>query len=295
MYNAHVIVASLVNGALLGLVYALVAIGFTLLMGVMRYVNFAHGQLMMLTMFVALFLFQSVHIDPFLAIPLDVIASVLLSLLIYFVIGRRALSGGEPAQIIATLGLMLLIQNIVTLIWGPTGQAVTISYTTSVYHLFTLSISRPLLWAAAVSVVVVLALFFLLQRTEIGKAIRATAFNPTAATLMGINPRAVFLGAMLLAGALEAIAGGAIMPISVISPFVGFDFLLKAFVIVVMTGMGQIGGALVVSIGYGMLESVANLFIGSQLSTAAIFMVLIVTMLARPAGFFGRRGVEHVG
>lgn len=294
MYTYEVLLQTLVSGGLMGFVYALIAIGFTLLLGVVRYVNFAHGQLTMLAMYLGYFAYEQFGIGPYLSAAAIVPLILLISAIVYLAIGRKALAGGEPAQVLSTIGLLLIFQSLVILIWGPTDRAVTLPYSTAVYVLPGLRISQPLVWAAGIAVVLVLALFYFLGQTDLGKAIRATASNQTGALLAGIRTRYVFLGAMLIAGGLEAAAGIVITPIAVVSPLAGFAFILKAFVIVVLSGLGSVGGALVVSLGLGVVEAMANLLIGSKLSTAAIFLLLILMMLARPAGLFSKAPAEYV-
>lgn len=293
MYSLETLLLTGISGALLGLVYALIAIGFTLLLGVIGYVNFAHGQLTMLAMYFVFIANESFGLDPFLAAPIVVLLCVALAGGIYASVGRQALVAAESTQVLVTIGLLLLIQSVAVLIWGPTGRTLRLPYETSVYEVLGLRLSSPLVWAAAVSLAGVLAVLYFLRRTDSGTAMRATAANTIGASLSGINTTRVFLAAMLLAGALEGLAGSIIAPLTLISPVIGFSFILKAFVIVVVSGMGSVGGALVVAVGLGIVEAYANLTVGSQLATATIFAVLIVAMLVRPAGLFATRRLEY--
>lgn len=294
MYSSDVLIQALINGALLGLVYALVAIGFTLLLGVMNYTNFAHGQLTMLAMYLAFVAYTQFGVDPFLAgvVTVPVIAAI--AALIYFTVGRKAVRSPESTQVLSTIGLLLIFQSVAILIWGPTDRAVDLPYSNAVFEILGVRVSHPLAWAAGVALAVVAAVMLFLRWTYMGKALRATASNRTGAVLAGVNADRVFMGAMVLAGTLEGIAGTVIMPISVVTPFAGFAFILKAFVIVVVSGLGSVGGALIVSIGLGLVEGIANLAIGSKLSTAVIFLVLITSMILRPQGLFSRGATEHV-
>jgi branched-chain amino acid transport system permease protein len=168
------------------------------------------------------------------------------------------------------------------------------SFSNDVYQFGGIRISQPITWAAGIAIVTVVVLVSFLERTDSGKAMRATAQNPAAAALVGINPRRVYLTAIVIAATLEGIAGATIAPVSVISPFAGFAFILKAFVVVVIAGLGRVAGALYVGVLLGVVEALANLYIGSELATATIFGLLIVALLVRPQGLFTRVSREYV-
>jgi branched-chain amino acid transport system permease protein len=289
-----VVVQSIMGGLLIGCVYALVAIGFTILLGVVRYTNFAHGQLVMAAMFFSFTGLVTLKMNPLAVAVLSVLACSLLAAATYAGLGRFAVQRPEGTQVVATIGLLLIFQSGATLLYGPTARAGTTSYSNDVYSAFGIRISQPGTWAAFVSVVAVGVLMFFLHRTDFGRAMRATAENQMAAKLMGINTRRVYLAALVLAGTLEGLAGALMAPISVVSPFTGFSFILKAFVIVVIAGLGRVGGALVVGIALGIVEALTNLYIGSELATAVVFIILIAALLFRPQGILGGARAELV-
>lgn len=278
----------------MGCVYALIAIGFTLLIGVVRYTNFAHGQLVMVAMFLYFTGVTTLGWPPLLVAVVVVVGCALLSTLLYGTVTRFAVQRPESTQVVVTLGLLLIFQSLATLLYGPTARAVQTSFSNSVYQIGDIRISQPVTWAAATAIVTVLLLVAFLDRTDTGTAMRAIAQNPTAASLVGINPRRIFFIAFVIAATLEGIAGATIAPVSVISPFAGFTFILKAFVVVVIAGLGRVAGALYVGIGLGVVEALADLYIGSELATATIFGLLIVALLIRPQGLFTRVGREYV-
>jgi branched-chain amino acid transport system permease protein len=278
----------------MGCVYGLIAIGFTLLLGVVRYTNFAHGQLVMVAMFLYLTGVTTLGWPPFLVAIVVVVVCGLLSATLYGGVTRFAIHRQESTQVVVTLGLLLIFQSVTTLLYGPTARAVETSFSNSVYQIGDIRISQPITWAAGIAIVSVVVLVSFLERTDAGKAMRATAQNPAAAALVGINPRRVYFTAIVIAATLEGIAGAAVAPVSVISPFAGFTFILKAFVVVVIAGLGRVAGALYVGVGLGVVESLANLYIGSELATATIFGLLIVALLIRPQGLFTRVSREYV-
>lgn len=294
MIGFDVVAQSIVGGLLIGCVYALIAIGFTILLGVVRYTNFAHGQLVMAAMFVSFTGLVTWGMNPLLVTIAAVLACALLAAVTYGALGRFAVQRPEGTQVVATIGLLLIFQSAATLIYGPTARAGSTSYSNDVYSAFGLRISQPGTWAAIVSVIAVGALMFFLHQTDFGRAMRATAENQTAAKLMGINTRRVYLAALVLAGSLEGLAGALLAPTNVVSPFTGFTFILKAFVIVVIAGLGRVGGALIVGIALGVVEALTNLYIGSELATAMVFVILIAALLFRPQGILGGARAELV-
>lgn len=294
MFGWDVVAQSIASGLLIGCVYALVAIGFTILLGVVRYVNFAHGQLVMVAMFLSFTGLVTWRLSPVLVILAAVVACALIAAVVYGSLGRFAVNRPEGTQVVATIGLLLVFQSAATLAYGPTARASTTSYSNDVYTVASVMISKPGTWAAVVSVLAVAILMYFLHQTDFGRSMRATAENQMAAKLMGIHTRRIYLAALVLAGALEGLAGALLAPTLVVSPFTGFTFILKAFTIVVIAGLGRVGGALVIGVALGVIEALTNLYIGSELATAAVFVVLIAALLFRPQGILGGARAELV-
>lgn len=293
MFAGHVFVQSLMSGLALGLVYSLVAMGFTLTTGVMNYVNFAHGQLTMLAMYVVYVAATSYQLDPFLSIFIAVPVVAVFAAVIFLITGRWAVRRAHGSQILATIGVLLIIQSVASLIFGADTRVVAPSYETASYHIGQASLSKPLMWGALIALVSAILIFLLLRRTHLGRVLRATADNTTGALLCGINASRTYLVAMLIAAALEGIAGGIFMVIGVVSPNVGFNYMLRAFVIAVVAGLGSIAGAAILSLVYGVLESFANLEFGSQWSTIFVFGVLVLSIAVRPSGLFPAKAVRR--
>lgn len=289
-----VVTQTVVSGLLMGCVYALIAIGFTLLLGVVRYTNFAHGQLVMTAMFLYLTGVTTWQFQPLIVIVAVIVACVLLATLVYAAVTRFAIQRPESTQVVTTLALLLVFQSVATLLYGPTALAINTSFSNAIYRFGEIRISQPITWAAAVAIVAIAGLVLFLDRTDFGRAIKATSQNPVAASLVGINPKRVYLAAILIAASFEGLAGVLIAPVSVVSPVVGFNYILKAFVIVVIAGLGRVAGALFVGVGLGLVEALSNLYIGSEMATAVVFGLLILSLLLRPQGLFAKAGGERV-
>lgn len=294
MVLGHVLGEALIGGVAIGLVYAVVAMGFTLTTGVMNYMNFAHGQLTMLAMYGVYVCATSLRFDPFLSGFLVVPAICVLAAVIYLLIGSWASKRTDHgSHILATLGVLLAIQSVTSLIWRSDTRVVTTSYITSTYHLGSLTLSKTHMWGGLIALVSMIGVFLLLRRTHFGRVLRATADNNTGAVLSGVHVGRTYLLAMVISAALEAIAGVVFMVTGVVDPTIGFDYMLRAFVIAVVAGLGSIGGAVILGVVYGLLEAFANLEFGSQWSTIFVFAIMVGLVVLRPSGLFGGRGVRR--
>ncbi|WP_324716005.1 branched-chain amino acid ABC transporter permease [Carboxydochorda subterranea] len=279
------------SGLLTGGLYALVGIGLSLIFGVMRVVNFAHGEFLALGMYGALLLFNRWHVDPF--------ASVLAILPAGFVLGygveRGLLSplarAPEQSLILMTVGLGLILSNLLLFAFGAHPQSIYTAYSTATFHVGGVSLSRALSASFGVTVLVIALLYYLLLRTELGRAIRATAQNPQAAELQGIDTariRAVVFG---LGVALAAVAGTLMLPILYVIPTIGGVFTLKAFVVTVLGGMGNVAGAIGGGLLLGLAESLGATYVSSGYRDAFGLLAFLLVLLARPAGLFGKSRV----
>ncbi|MBE3599269.1 MAG: branched-chain amino acid ABC transporter permease [Limnochordaceae bacterium] len=279
------------SGLLTGGLYALVGIGLSLIFGVMRVVNFAHGEFLALGMYGALLLFNRWHVDPF--------ASVLAILPAGFVLGYGVERGllaplaraPEQALILMTVGLGLILSNVLLFAFGAHPQSIYTAYSTATFHVGGVSLSRALSASFGVTVLVIGLLYYLLLRTELGRAIRATAQNPQAAELQGIDTariRAVVFG---LGVALAAVAGTLMLPILYVIPTIGGVFTLKAFVVTVLGGMGNVAGAIGGGLLLGLAESLGATYVSSGYRDAFGLLAFLLVLLARPAGLFGKSRV----
>ncbi|MBI5066899.1 MAG: branched-chain amino acid ABC transporter permease [Deltaproteobacteria bacterium] len=285
-----VFLQSLLSGVLVGGVYALIGIGLTIIFGVMRIINFAHGDLLMVGMYLTFFIFTLLGIDPFLSILVSIPLMFLLGAFLQKVFINRVLNALPQNQILLTIGLGLVMSNTAMLLFTSDYRILTTSYSSGSVSLGGLSISTPLLLSFLITAAITAFLYWFLLKTDIGQAIRATAQDRDAAQLMGINVKRMSVLATGLGAALAGTAGALISPTYYIYPQVGSAFTLKAFVIVVLGGMGSIIGATMGGIIIGVTESLAAVtpFIGSGLKEAVVFLLFLLVLLFRPAGLLGK-------
>jgi len=267
---------AVINGLLIGGIYALVSIGVTLIFGVVKIVNFAQGEFVMIGMYISFFLANQFGIDP------------LLSLVQHFLI-RRVLGPNDMPQIFLTFALSLLLLNLALMLFSANYRTVHTSYSDEAFHVGGLYIPVAKLIAFVVAMVLSGALWVFLHTTDLGKAMRAAAQNRDVATLMGINPNRVFCVALGIALALAGAAGSLLMPFYSAYPFVGQVFVLMAFVAVVLGTLGNVIGALVASLMMGVAESLGIQFVGADSGLIVVFAMLLLTLAFKPTGLGGGR------
>ena len=284
-----------INGLLLGGIYSLISIGLTLIFGVTRIINFAHGEFLMLAMYVAFWLFQLAGVDPYLSLlavtPMLFIAGLISERLVIHPI----LEAPSSMQIFATVGLSVAMQNAALFLWTADYRTIKTAYSTKTIMVSDILISFPRLIAFGATVLISWGLFLYLKKTYTGKAIRAVAQNRTASTLMGINIRKIYLFTFGLGTALVGIAGALLMPIYYVFPTVGGLFVLTAFVVVVLGGLGNMTGAFVGGLIIGLVESYSGFFLATQLKEAVYFIIFILVLVLKPSGLYGIVGAEEMG
>ncbi|HEX9015163.1 MAG TPA: branched-chain amino acid ABC transporter permease [Chloroflexota bacterium] len=283
-----------VSGLLLGGVYALISIGLTLIFGVMRVVNFAHGEFLMIAMYATFWLFHLYGLDPYLSIFIVTALLFVVGALTQATIVRPILRGSPSMQIFATVGLSIVLQNAALLFWKGDYRSVDTAYSRAVLSVGPLQVGLSRLTAFLVALAITVALFYFLKNTYLGKAIRCVAQNRTAALLMGINISRVNLITFGIGTALVGIAGAVLMPIYPTFPTVGTYFVLIAFVVVVLGGMGNVTGAFLGGLIIGLVEAFSGFYVPA-LKEAIYFVVFILVLLIRPTGLFGVVGAEEVG
>lgn len=278
---------TLISGILMGGIYALVSIGLTLIFGVMNVVNFAHGEFLMLAMYLTYWLFHYFHLDPYLAIFLVTPALFIVGVLTQKLIMQYLVDKEHYTQIFATVGLSIAMANAALFFWKADYRMVKTSYTTSVIEVGQLVVSYPRLVSFLVAIAITFLLFVFLKYTYLGKAIRATSQDNQGAKLMGVNIRRVYVITLGIGSACVGVAGALLMPIYYAFPNVGLQFVLIAFVCVVLGGMGNITGAFFGGLIIGLVESFSGFFIGPDLKEAVYFIVFILVLLIKPSGLFG--------
>jgi branched-chain amino acid transport system permease protein len=284
-----VLAQAVVNGLLIGGVYALVSIGVTLIFGVVKIVNFAQGEFVMIGMYISFFLATYLGVDPLLSLFVSMPVLFVTGLLIQHFLIRRVLALGDMPQIFLTFALSLLLVNVALLLFTANYRTVETPYSYSALHIGPIYIAVAKLIAFAVAMVLSAALWVFLRLTDLGKAMRAAAQNPDVAMLMGINPDRVFAVAVGIALALAGAAGSLLMPFYPAYPLVGQVFVLMAFVAVVLGTLGNVAGALIASLMMGVAESLGIQFVGADSGLIVVFLMLLVTLALRPNGLFGAR------
>jgi branched-chain amino acid transport system permease protein len=283
----NVFFQSLISGILIGGVYALIGIGLTIIFGVMRVINFAHGDLLMLGMYATYFLFSLLHIDPFVSIIVVIPLMFLFGAFLQKVFINRALNALPQNQILLTIGLGLVMSNSVMLAFTSDYRILTTTYSSSSDTVMGISISEPLMYSFIITAAITAILYWFLYRTDMGQAIRATAQDREAAQLMGINVKRMGTIAFGIGTALAGTAGALISPTYYIFPQVGSVFTLKAFVITVLGGMGSIVGAMLGGVLIGVAESVGGVYLGSGWKDVIVFVLFLLVLLFKPSGLLG--------
>ncbi|MBK8725727.1 MAG: branched-chain amino acid ABC transporter permease [Holophagaceae bacterium] len=283
-----VFLQSLISGILLGGVYALIGTGLTLIFGVMRVINFAHGDIQMVGMYLTYLLFVHAGIDPFVSVLITFPLMFLFGGLIQKVFINRVLDALPQNQILLTIGLGLIMSNTAMLIFTSDYKILTTSYSSGSVKLGGISISQPMTISFLITVAVTAALWWFLKKTDTGQAIRATAQDRDAAQLMGINVKRMSIIAFGLGSSLVATAGALIAPTYYIYPQVGAAFTLKAFVITVLGGMGSIVGAALGGIIIGISESMGAAYIGAGWKDVVVFALFLLVLLLKPSGLMGK-------
>jgi len=284
-----------VSTTLLGGIYALIAVGLTLIFGVMRVVNFAHGEFLMLGMYLAFWAFTLVHFDPYLTLVLALPLLFVAGWISYRLVMRPVIHAGHNVHVFTTVGLSIALQNTALVLWTADSQFVRTSYYAHVIRVGGAALNIAQLAAFAVSVLLTGALFAFLRWSYTGKVMRATAQDRHAASLMGIDTGRIFALTWAVGVACVGAAGVLLAPIYPVYPTAGLQFVLIAYVAVVLGGLGDMGGALLASFVVAAVEVVGSYVIGTAWKEVLYLLLFIAVLVVRPAGLFGQRGAETVG
>ena len=289
MLSSAILFTAVLNGLMTGAVYALVALGLTLIYGVLHIINFAHGALLTAAMFGAFFAHRLLGLDPYLAaIGLTPLFYLLGYGLQRFVIGPAA-HGEDHNILLVTLGLAVVIENALLYVFRADTRTINLPYAFDVVEIGSAFVAVPRIVAAGVVVVVAVALWAIMQWTDTGKAIRAVAKEKLGAELSGIDVAHIYAVTFGLGTACLAIAACLLIPTYYVNPHAGNAFVLIAFTVVVLGGMGSVPGALIGGLFVGVVESLSGFFLGESLGQIGIFVMFILMLLFRPSGLFGAR------
>lgn len=283
---------SLANGITVGALYGLTAIGLSLIFGVMRILNIAHGEFLMLGGYAAFWMFTLNNIDPFLALPLVAIGLFLLGAGVYKVVfsGIARLHGELRlnSSLLVAFGLFLIFPQIATALWTGDERGITPAYSGMAFEVLGTRFGYVPMAGLLVAIVVTFGLQLFLSKTYFGKSVKGTAENWKAARLMGINVDRTYLLTFALGAAIAGVSGILVGLTQAVAPFVGMHWTLKALIVVVLAGMGSIGGTLAAGIIIGIAEAVSRIFIGPY-SVVIGLVIFLLMLMFRPQGLFGKR------
>ncbi len=293
MFDASILLSALLNGLTTGAVYALIALGLTLIYGVLHIINFAHGASLMMALYGVYALKERWGIDPYVALPIMVPAMFVLGYAMQRIVINRASHGKDENILLVTLGLSIVMENFALLFFKSDTRTIETAYTLTTVAIGPESaqvmVSLPKLVAFAGALVVSALLSVILQRTDLGRAIRAVAKEKQGARLMGIDVEHVYAMCFGLGLACLGAAACFLLPAYYVNPQVGNGFVMVAFTVVVLGGMGSFAGALLGGLLIGVVESFGGLFLGESLGQVGIFVIFIGVLLLRPEGLFGAK------
>jgi branched-chain amino acid transport system permease protein len=285
----------LVNGLLLGGIYALISIGLTLIFGVVRVINFAHGEFLMISMYISYYCYSLLGLNPY--------WSLLINFPLMFVIGmgmdqiiiRPLRNAPAYMQVFATVGLSILLINLVLFIFTGDYRAIDLPFAKEVVQVGGIYLNYPRLIIFSATVLITVLLYLFLKNTDIGKQIRAIAQNRTAARLMGFKLNRIYMITFGIGSGLVGIAGGLITPVYYVYPTVGVYFVLTAFVVVVLGGMGNMTGAFLGGLIIGIVDSLSGYYIDPSLKETVYYVIFVLVLIFRPSGLMGLVGAEEMG
>jgi len=287
--DSGILFASVLNGLTTGAVYALIALGLTLIYGVLHIINFAHGAALMMALYGVYFLHQKAGLDPYAALPVMVAAMFAAGYLLYrFVIGKAS-HGKDENILLVTLGIAIVLENLALLLWQSDTRSIETAYTFSTVAIGSALIAVPKVVAFGGALLATAVLLAVIGLTDLGRAIRACARERQGAKLVGIDVEHVFAMSFGIGLACLGAAACFLLPAYYVNPQVGNGFVLIAFTIVVLGGMGSFVGALAGGFLIGVVESVGGLWLGESLGQIGIFVIFIAVLLFRPQGLFGIR------
>jgi branched-chain amino acid transport system permease protein len=289
---------TLASGILVGGLYGLFSSGLTLIFGITRVINFAHGDFVTLGMFGAVLLFTSLGLSPLLGIVPVAVVSFLLGAVVHRVLVRRTLSipgisavDAQHGQLVLTLAVSILISNLLLMAFGPSPRAVQ-GVLPAVYDVFGVFIAQARLVSFVIALAVFLVLYHLLQRTLYGKAIRATVDDRDMAAMVGIDPNKVYAVSFSVGIMLTGVAGCVLATYYPVTPTTGANFLIIAFVTVVMGGLGNVVGAFVAGLLVGVIQQLTAIYVAVDLQDVGLFLAFVLVLVLRPQGILAGRGAH---
>ncbi|MCX8027232.1 MAG: branched-chain amino acid ABC transporter permease [Thermodesulfovibrionales bacterium] len=281
------IISIIINGLLIGCIYSLIAVGLTVIFGVMRIINMFHGDAVMLGMYSAYLLHEKYGISPYISPIITAPAFLVIGLAIYKILEPIPPKQREMSSLIITLGISFVTATLAMLIWTADYRTVNLSYSQEVFDIFGTRIGYPAFFSSAFSVILIIAFYFFMTKTFLGMSIRATAIDPVSASLFGVNVKVISMLTFGIGLVLAGVAGAILSPIFYIYPFVGSNFVIKAFTIVVLGGMGSVTGALIGGLLLGVSEALASTFLEYSMKDIIAFIIFLSVLIFKPSGILG--------
>jgi len=283
-----------INGLVMGSNYVLTALGLTLIFGMLDMLNFAHGELLMVGAFVALALVTGLGFSYVVAIPVAMAVVAIFGVIIQRLAFHPLRNADRVSLLVSSLGVSIILQNLVRLVWGPDPRNMPSPFSDVQIQLGGMALNGQRLFVVLVSAVFIAILYYVIQRTKVGIAMRACAFDMKTARLMGIRANKIILMTFAIGAALAAAAGTLLAPIFSVYPTMGAMATTKAFVVVLLGGIGNVGGAIVGVLILGLVETYAAGYWSSEYKDVIAFVIMILVLLFKPAGLFGKNVQEKV-
>jgi branched-chain amino acid transport system permease protein len=284
----EIFMQTLASGVLIGLIYALVAIGLTMIFGVMDIVNFSHGEFLMFGMYSSFWLYALYALDPIFTLPLTTLFLFGLGVMVYKLVINKIINAPMVSQLFTTFGLMLLFRGIAQFLWKPDFRTVERSIASGSLSIAGIQVGQPQVVAGVGAILVTMGVYLFLTKTRAGAALEATAADKDAARLMGIDSQKMFSLAWGIGAACAGIAGALLSTFFPIFPEVGANFILIAFVVVNLGGFGSIVGALIAGILVGVIEVLGGFLLGPQYKLAIVLALFLAVLMFRPQGLMGK-------
>lgn len=284
----EIILQAIVAGLMMGLIYALIAAGLSLIFGLMEIVNFAHGEHLMLSMFTSFWLWSLLGIDPLFSVPITILLMAICGVLTHYLLIRYILKAKMLVQICATFGLSIFIRSIAQLLWTPDYRNVENPLIEGRIELGNIYVGQPQLFAGLICLLAFLGLYWFVTKTETGLALQATAQDRHAAEILGIPSDKMFALGWAIGLGCVAVAGSMMMNYFAVFTDVGINFALFAFVAVALGGFGSIIGCLYAGVIIGLVESLGGLLIDPSFKLLYVFAIYLLVVIYKPQGLFGR-------
>lgn len=278
---------AIINGILLGGTYSLIAVGLSLIWGVMRIINWAHGAMVMISMYISFFAYSLFKLDPLISLPLVAITMFVIGYLLQMGLIERTLNSSWISRLCATFGLMMILESLALLIWSSNWLTIPVVYGTWNFNIGGVFISFSRFISFLIAIIMALVLHLFLNFTEIGKVIKATAQDKEAAALMGINVNNIYRITFGLGLAATGIAGASLMTYYYVFPKVGFPFALTAYIVCVLGGLGKLNGAILGGFIIGLSQSISAYLISPDYKMIVSFIIFLIVLYFKPGGIFG--------